>query len=278
MRPRAVAAASALVSALAAPPARALDPFEIQVYDGTANAPRVFGLELHLNRVATGYASATPPELPLRGQTHLTLEPSFGLFPWWELGAYFQTALRADGHYDWAGLKLRSKFVTPPSFHPHLRLGVNFEVSILPPAYDRDQWGGEIRPIVAWESDGWFAAVNPIVDVSLAGPGLHDGPTFQPAAKITRSVAGVFSLGVEYYASLGPIASPLPAREQIHQLFGVADIEAFSDVEVDLGLGGGVTPASAGLVGKIILGYSFDLNKLARGSGGRGGGAPAVDR
>src|ERR1700742_1445720 len=116
----AVAVAGAVSSA--ARPAHAVDPFEIQVYDGTANAPGVFGLELHLNHVATGYGTATPPEIPLRGQTHATLEPSFGLFPWWEVGCYLQSALRADGHVDYAGAKLRSKFVTPPSLLGHLRL------------------------------------------------------------------------------------------------------------------------------------------------------------
>jgi hypothetical protein len=33
-------------------------------------------------------------------------------------------------------------------------------------------------------------------------------------------------------------------------------------VELNLGLGGGLTPSSAGLVGKIILGYTLDVPKL----------------
>ncbi len=254
-------AVTALAVFLTARSARALDPFEIQVYDGTANAPHVFGLELHLNRVATGYATATAPELPLRGQTHVTLEPSFGLFPWWEIGAYLQSALRADGHYDFAGVKLRSKFVTPPSFHPNLRLGLNIEGSFLPQAYDRYRWGGELRPIVAFEGGRWLFVVNPIIDLSFAGQGFRQGPSFEPAAKLARTFAEIWALGIEYYANFGPIASPSPFDQQIHQLFGVVDIETFHDVELSLGLGGGVTPASAGLIGKIILGYTFDLNK-----------------
>jgi hypothetical protein len=105
---------------------------------------------------------------------------------------------------------------------------------------------------------------NPIVGVGLAGQSWHDGPTFEPAAKLARSIAGVLALGVEYYGSIGPIASPATLPEQIHQLFGVVDIEALHDVELELGLGGGVTPASAGLIGKIILGASFDLNRARR--------------
>jgi hypothetical protein len=259
-RPLAALAVMGVVVGVARP-ARALDPFEIQVYDGTANAPHVFGLELHLNHVATGDATAPPPETPLRGQTHATLEPSFGLFPWWEIGCYLQSALRADGHVDYAGAKLRSKFVVPPSFNPHLRLGINLEVSLLPEAYDRDRWGAEIRPIIGWEADHWLVVVNPIVDLSLAGPDAHAGPTFEPAAKLARTFVEVFALGVEYYGAIGPLASPLPLAAQTHQLFGVVDLEAFHDVEVEIGLGGGVTPASAGLVGKVILGYSFDFRK-----------------
>ena len=244
-----------------ASPARAVDPFEIQVYDGTANAPHIFGLELHLNHVATGYTTGVAPELPLHGQTHFTLEPSFGVFSWWEVGGYFLTALRPDGHFDYAGVKLRSKFVSPPGFHRYFRLGLNLEVSYLPQTYDRDQWGAEIRPIIAFEADHWLAVVNPIVDLSLAGPDAHLGPLFEPAAKLARSIVEVFALGVEYYGDIGPIASPVPFAAQTHQFFGVVDLEAFHNLELEVGLGSGVTAASAGLVGKVIVGYSFDFKK-----------------
>jgi len=61
--------------------ARAVDPFEIQVYDGTANSPGVPGIELHVNRVFDGIRTAEPPELPLHHQSHFTLEPSLGVSP-----------------------------------------------------------------------------------------------------------------------------------------------------------------------------------------------------
>ena len=52
------------VSLLCASQAQALDAFEIQVYDGTADAPGRPGLELHANTVASGQREAVPPELP----------------------------------------------------------------------------------------------------------------------------------------------------------------------------------------------------------------------
>ncbi|MBV9948364.1 MAG: hypothetical protein JOZ69_16050 [Myxococcales bacterium] len=238
--------------------ARAADPFEIQVYDGTANAPGVPGLELHLNDWATGHRDSTPPERPLNGQFHSTLEPSLGVTPFWELGAYWQMAARTgDGVLDWAGAKLRSKFVTPPSWDPHWRLGTNFEIAYLPSAYDRDQWGLEVRPIVAWHDHLWLFALNPILDQSLAGGGAREGPTLEPALKIARAV-GPVALGLEYYGSVGPLSAPLPLESELHFVYGVVDVLSIPGVELNLGVGEGLTAASTGTVVKAILGYTFE--------------------
>lgn len=234
------------------------DPFEIQVYDGTANAPLVPGIELHLNDWATGNRQAAPPEAALHGQFHATLEPSLGLTRFWELGAYLQGAVRTDdGAIDWAGFKLRSKFVTPEDFSPHWRFGVNFEVSDLPSTYDHDRWGSEVRPIVAYHDDDWLFALNPILDQPLAGSDASQGPSFQPAFKAARTV-GPVALGVEYYATLGPLSSILPWRDQEQQIFEVVDLLSVEHFELNAGVGEGLTDATDGLVFKVILGYEFE--------------------
>ncbi|HEY1696279.1 MAG TPA: hypothetical protein VGG39_29140 [Polyangiaceae bacterium] len=239
--------------------ARAGDPFEIQVYDGTANPPGVPGIELHVNDWATGNRESSPPEAPLHGQFHATLEPSLGILPFWELGAYLQGAVRTDdGVVDWAGVKLRSKFVTPPTFDPHWRLGVNFEVSYLPPTYEADRWGSEIRPIVTWHDDHWLFVANPILDQSFAGADAKQGPSFQPAVKAARTV-GPVALGFEYYATLGPLTAILPWKEEQQQVFEVVDLVSVDRLEVNFGVGEGLTESSAGLVVKAIFGYEFDF-------------------
>jgi hypothetical protein len=248
----------ALALVLASPRARAIDPFEIQVYDGTANDPGAPGLELHVNRVFSGLTTAASPELPQNHQSHFTLEPSLGLTPFWELGGYFETALRGDGTFDYAGVKLRSKFVTPKGWQPHLRLGVNLEVSLLPSTYDRNRWGGEIRPIVAWENERWLFAVNPIVDLSFAGPDASQGPTFQPAGMAKVKIADELALGFEYYADLGPISGFVPLRQEEHYLYEAADLLSIPHFELNAGVGEGLTAASNGFVAKIILGYEWE--------------------
>ena len=203
-----------LVAALILPSSsRAADPFEIQVYDGTADPPGAPALELHVNHVVNG-VNTPPPATPADGITHFTLEPSVGLSTWWELGGYLQTALRADGRFEYAGVKLRTKFVTPPDFYPHLRLGVNVEIAWLPSAYDPGRWGGEIRPIGAWENARWLLAVNPILGTPLAGAAARSGPTLEPAATAMFKVGHRIAAGLEYYASLGPIGGFRAGRDR----------------------------------------------------------------
>jgi hypothetical protein len=252
---------------LVASPVLAGDPFEIQVYDGTANDPLVPGLEIHLNDWATGNRESASPEAPLHGQFHATLEPSLGVTPFWELGAYVQGAVRTqDGVVDWAGAKLRSKFVTPPSWDAHWRLGLNVELSYLPAVYDHDRFGSELRPIAAWHDKDWLFALNPIFDQALVGSDASRGPSLQPAAKAARAM-GPVALGLEYYATLGPLSAILPWRSQQQQLFEVIDVLSLDHVELNLGVGEGLTESSAGLVFKGIVGWEFDAPRTAAAPG-----------
>jgi hypothetical protein len=236
--------------------ARAVDPFEIQVYDGTANAPGVPSLELHANHVFDGLTNAEPPELPAHHRTHLTLEPAFGVTPFFEAGAYLQTAFRADGTFDYAGTKLRAKFVTPPGFHPHVRLGANFEIAFLPERYDAARVGTEIRPIAAWENETWLFVVNPILDVPLGGSDHR--PELEPAAMAKVKIAGVVAAGLEYYSSLGPISAPSPLGRQEHYLYEAIDLLCAPHFELNAGIGEGLTAGSNTLVAKMILGYAWE--------------------
>lgn len=252
--------AAAIVASLVLAPAVAWggDPFEIQVYDGTANAPGVPGLELHVNDWATGRRVGDSSARPLHGQFHATLEPSLGVTPFWEVGAYLQSAVRTDdGVVDWAGVKLRSKFVTPPGWSSRWRLGLNLELAYVPSPYDPNRWGAEMRPIVSWQDAEWLFAFNPILDQPLAGSDAANGPSFEPALKVARTV-GTVAVGLEYYGTLGPLVSPLPWREQDHLLFEAIDVVGVERLELNAAIGEGLTPSSAGIVAKFIVGIEFE--------------------
>jgi hypothetical protein len=260
-RRRGVAAAALVAAGIAIlilpSVARAVDPFEIQVYDATVAPPRTVGAELHVNSVVSGSRASVPPELPAHHQSHFTLEPSVGLTDWWEVGAYLQTALLPDGSFEYAGSKLRTKFVAPARAASAFHFGVNLEVSRLPEHYDRDKWGAEIRPIVTWSSarGAAYVSINPILDISLAGMGASDPPSFEPAATVCYVVEGLMSVGLEYYANFGPIGRWSPVGEQEHYLFEVVNVLRWKRIEINAGVGEGLTDVSNPFVAKAILGF-----------------------
>jgi hypothetical protein len=98
---------------------------------------------------------------------------------------------------------------------------------------------------------------NPILDQDLAGSDAGQGPSFQPAVKAARTV-GPVALGFEYYATLGPLSAILPWRDEEQQVFEVVDLLSIDRLELNFGVGEGLTAASEGIVVKAIIGYSFE--------------------
>ena len=100
--------------------------------------------------------------------------------------------------------------------------------------------------------------MNPIVGLPLGPPDARDGPTFEPAAMAKVKVEKVAAFGLEYYADLGPIAGPSPLSAQEHYLYEVVDLLAVKHVELNAGVGEGLTSGSNGFVAKLILGYTWE--------------------
>jgi hypothetical protein len=250
---RLAALVAGLVLALA-PAAHAQDRFEIQVYDSETASTGETGLEVHTNVFAQGSVAVENGELPTDRVGHLTLEPHLGLASWCELGAYLQTAIRADS-FDYAGVKLRWKARLPRRIKGVIGLALNLELSSVPPTYEASVLGGELRPIfdVSWKRL-WFS-VNPILSIDFLGPdaGL---PQLQPAAALLVAVTHGLALGTEYYAGLGPINRPLPASEQTHRLFAVAQWER-RWFAVNVGVGYGFVGPERWIV-KSILSFNFN--------------------
>lgn len=256
MRTKSIQGAAALAITLTSPSARALDAFEIQVYQPEVNEAGQLGLEVHSNYVASGVKTSEAPELPAHHVLHETLEPSYGLTSFWELGGYLQTALRSDGHFDFAGVKVRSKFRLPDVPALGLGLAINVEVAWLPEAYDVARWGSEIRPVLEWKLWNLVLDLNPIVSFELTGPRAGI-PQLEPALSVRYVIPEIVAIGIEYFAATGPINAIPGFSAQGHYLFETIGLLAWKDWELHFGIGEGLTPASNPLVFKMITGYSF---------------------
>jgi hypothetical protein len=236
--------------------AAAQDAFEIQVYDAETAPPAQTGLEIHLNDFAVGVTAPSPDgELPTDRVAHFTLEPHIGLARWCEAGAYFQTALRPDGHFDYGGVKLRFKARVPRRLgRGLLGLALNAELAAIPRTYEAAGFGAELRPIADLRWRRLYVSVNPILDVDFFGADAGH-PQFEPAATVLVALVGDWAMGVEYYASLGPIDRPLPASEQVHRLFVVTQL-GYKWFGLNVGGGYGFVAGEKWIVKSIV---SFDF-------------------
>jgi hypothetical protein len=236
--------------------ARAVDAFEIQVYEGDIDEPGQAGLELHSNFVASGITSAPPGELGTHHLLHETLEPSLGLLAWWEVGAYLQlVAAPGEGEAHFGGFKLRSKFVVPRAYTGPFVIGLNLELGRGAAVVGDGIWGTEVRPILVWTPGRWLFAFNPILGWAVTGE-RHASPDFEPAAKLRWDTGRGFGVGAEYYAGLGLLGDLLPGAQQEHTAYVVMDL-LDSAFELNAGVGRGLTDATNAWTVKVILGRAF---------------------
>lgn len=236
---------------------------EIQVYNAEIAEIGQWTYQQHLNLAAVGQ---TAPEVPggfssdqaLQG----TPEFAYGLTNWWEVGFYLPFAAK-DGQFLSDGAKLRNLFVVPDAANKNFFYGVNFELGYEMRRFSDKPWALEIRPIVGVRNAEWEFIVNPIVDVGFGSTGESD---FAPAVRLARNLGNDLFVGAEYYADFGKIGDFLPTQQQSHQLFAVTDFKA-GVVDMELGLGYGLTPGSDRLVAKAIIGYAFPVPGKDAGNG-----------
>jgi hypothetical protein len=210
----------------------AQDRFEIQVYDAETAPRHGYGLETHANAVLSS---------PREG--HLTFEPHFGVTSWAEAGGYLQTALTNDGSFAYAGAKLRTKLRLPRRvWGDRIGLAVNGELSAIPARFEPARYGSEVRPIVDLRAGRFYAAVNPIVTIDLAGSDAGH-PAFEPCAKASWIVGGKIALGAEWYGAFG--------SHVVDRLLAALD---WSGSWIDVNAGAGYAWGGDGWVVKVIVG------------------------
>jgi len=255
----------ALATALSLLPAagRAIDRFEIQVYEPDLNDPGQAGLELHLNYTARGErAPAYPGEIAPHQALRATLEPAVGVTRWLELGAYLQTLAAPGSGYRFAGWKARAKMVLPQPEGARFFCGLSVELARVPRAAAEEPWANEFRPFLGYSDGTWLLDLNPIFGWTLSGPDRLR-MDLAPAAKVSWNTHRGFALGVEWYAELGVADALRPPSRQAHYLLAVLDLADVpggerSPWELDLAVGGGIgSAADQQLLVKAILGRSF---------------------
>jgi hypothetical protein len=265
----------AAVPLAAVEPSTALATDEIQVYNAEIAEIGQWTFQQHLNYTLRGRTEPEfPGELIPNHSLNGTPEWAYGLTDWWELGFYAPFAIDNRGQFLSNGFKIRTLFVTPHASKRDVFYGVNLEFSYTTPKFSQTRFGIEVRPILGVRNSDWEFVVNPIVDLGLGDKGQAD---FGPAVRLARKLGEDFFIGLEHYSDLGEIGHFLPLREQQHTLFAVTDFK-LGKLDINLGIGYGLTPGSDRLVAKTIIGYAFPVPDKGDGAGARMPNAPPTAR
>ena len=224
---------------------------EIQVYNAEIAKVGQWTLEQHLNYAIDGrkepdFPGGIIPNHALNG----TPELAYGITDWWEMGFYAPFAVDQTGTFYSNAAKLRELFVIPNAAQREFFYGVNFEFSYAMPQFVETKWNLEVRPIIGFRRGDYEFIINPIVD---AGFGQNGEVTFAPCARFARKLSKTLLIGVEYYSDLGPLQNFLPFNEQQHNIYAVVDFKV-GHVDVEAGVGYGLTPGSDPVMAKLIIG------------------------
>jgi hypothetical protein len=228
---------------------------EIQVYTGELAAPGEFSLTVHSNYTARGSrVAAFPGGVVPQGSVNGAFEWAYGVSQWFEGGLYLPVyTITRDGSLLVDGAKLRALFAVPHAETRSFFYGVNFEYSRNSRHWDTSRYSGEIRPIVGVRSAEWDFIVNPILDTSFDGLSNLD---FAPSIRLAYNPSKAWALAAEHYADFGTLHHLAPRADQVHSLFAVADYSA-PLLDVEGGVGFGLTRASDKVVLKLILAHTF---------------------
>ena len=252
----AVVVAAIIVMLALTPRAFAIDFYEIQIYDTFTTAPGDLQLELHSNTVNT--ASGIQAKSALKPyEIHETLEATYGVLRWLEVGQYLATAKFKNGDYEYAGARTKMHFGIPQTFDWPVRFGGNVELDYMRFAAEENPFTLELRPILETGFDRFtlvadFAFVEP-----FSGPRAHKGFQFSPSGEIKYDLSRWITPALEYYGDMGALRALPSVHGQQHFLVPTANLHLVQNLELNLGIGFGLTHASNGTFLKSIVGWTF---------------------
>jgi hypothetical protein len=243
--------------AVCATNARAIDFYEIQIYTVDTAPKGHLVLELHSNSVTTATGQEAHDALDPY-QIHETLEATYGLFEHLELGQYLATAKLSNGNYEYAGSRTKVHFGIGDPERWLMAFGGNIELEYMRHQAEENPFGLELRPILESHPGHFDIVANLAFEKPFSGPQTHRGFQFDPSGEVIYvHLLPWLSPAVEYYGDMGPISPLAGVQSQQHFLVPTVNLDLDPRLEINFGVGFGVTRASNGVFIKSIFGWTF---------------------
>jgi hypothetical protein len=236
--------------------AQAIDFYEIQIYPTETTPPRALELELHSNSVTTATGAEARHELRPY-EIHETVEATYGLTPHIEVGQYFATAKLENGNYEYAGSRTKVHFGVAETDDWPVHFGGNLEFAYMRRAADPDPLTLELRPIVETRFGRLTVVANFAFEKPFEGPGTHRGFRLSPSGELSYELLDWLSPAIEYYGDMGALEHLPAVQSQQHFIVPALNLPLLERLELNLGVGIGLTRASNGAFIKSIVGWQF---------------------
>jgi hypothetical protein len=237
-------------------PSHAIDFYEIQIYDTDTAPVGHLTLELHSNTTSTATGELAKKQIDVY-QIHETVEGTYGILRWLEVGQYFATAKLSNGEYEYSGSRTKVHFGIPQTFEWPVQFGGNIEMSYMRHAAEENPTTLELRPIAGASFKRFRLVANFAFEDPFAGPGAHRGMQFAPSGMLVYDLNRWLSPALEYYGDMGSIQPLAKVQEQQHFIVPTLNFHFIPQLELNLGVGIGVTRASDGVFLKLIVGWTF---------------------
>jgi hypothetical protein len=248
-----------LAGLLSMPLAAMAQTDEIQVYDAEIADQGVFNLMNHTNYTPKGRKEPDYPGAIIANHSvNGALEWAYGVRPWFEQGLYlpvysfYSTGQGATIN----GFKIRELFVRPDAAKHKFFYGLNFEFSVNHDYWEPRTITSELRPIIGTHLGRWDLIYNPIMDTDYTG-GLG-GLQFNPSGRVAYNLNDKWAAAFEEYAGFGTFNDIQPLHDQFHEVWATMDRKSEKSINIEAGVGLGLTAGSDRLTFKIML--SRDLN------------------
>ena len=188
-----------------------------------------------------------------------TVEVEYGVTDRWTL-AYYADFEQPSGE-DFKYVQSRAVFLRYRLFEPGKRF---FDPAIyleyyLPDHDYRKNEHLEARIILEKNMGPIQVRLNPILDKNLSGAGdVEEGVEFEYAMGVYLKGLGKVKPGLEFYGEMGQIGNFKSSDNQKHFIFPTLKMGLTKHLEVETGVGFGLTHDSDDLVVKGIFSYSYD--------------------
>jgi hypothetical protein len=236
--------------------AGATDFYELQIYTVDTTPWEHWWLELHSSYVTSATGRLAKQELPLY-QIHNTLELTYGVLPWMEVGQYLCTARLDRGTYEYAGSRTKVHFGVPFTETWPVSLGANVELQYMRRDAAISSLELDLMPIAQAHLGRFFIVGNFSFNKPFSGPGTHLGMTFEPAGQISYRVNRWLEPALEYYGETGALAHLPSIDDQQNFMVPSVNLHLAPQLEINAGYGVGLTHASLGRFFKSTIGWIF---------------------